>query len=120
MHSRPHALFAFMYLWCSKSFVCDSCQFGLRVIYHVLHVQLQIPSAKYLLVFLCGVMRRPPSTVFAKWKAVQKLVIVSKYLSNFSDQRAMVFKWYSCLGLSYFRVINLPIFNPLETNDRLL
>jgi hypothetical protein len=93
-----------------RTLFCGICQFGLRVIYHLLHFQLQIPPAKYLFsVSLWGM--RKPNSVFAIWKTMWKLVSVRKYCSNFSDQRTLVFKWCSCLGLFYFRVINLLIFS---------
>jgi hypothetical protein len=91
-----------------KTLFCGRCQFGLRVIYHVLHFQLQIPPVKYLFSLSLWGTRRP-NTVSAKWKEMWKLVFVSKHPSNFSDQRTTVFEWCSCLKLLYFRFIILLI-----------
>lgn len=102
-------IFAFMCLWCTENIILWHCQFGLRVIYHVLHFKLQTPAAKYLFSLSLWGMHMP-NTVFAKWKKMWKLVFVNKYLSNFCDQRNVVFKWCSFLGVLYFRVINLLIF----------
>ena len=91
-----------------RTLFCGICQFGLRVVYHGLHFQLQMPPAKYLFSVSLWGMRRP-NTVFVNWNTMWKLVFVSKYLSNFPDQRTMIFKWFSWLGLLYFGVINLLI-----------
>ena len=58
-------IFAFMCLWCTENIILWHCQFGLRVIYHVLHFKLQTPAAKYLFSLSLWGMHMP-NTVFAK------------------------------------------------------
>lgn len=72
-------LFVFVYLWCSRKLIF-TVHFGLHIIYHVLHLKLQISLAKFLFsISFWSAIRM--NGILNDWMAMRRLMYLNMLIT---------------------------------------